>query len=291
MFDVRRSGYLGNFSLQSFSLSPQPKLRSGVFPSADYAFIMKRASKLASPDLRLVALLCAGLTALVHPGLALTLNNPYEPIVGRNVFALRPPTPLTNTSTTPVVAPAGIELQGLTTILGRPQVLLKIKLPPKPPEPAKDQSFVLDIGQREGEVEVVSIDMTAGTVQLMNQGKELALNMKDAAKPAAGAAIPGAIPPPLRAPGMIPSPTPISTAPGSGTSVTTMGGSPTLPPRPSRSNLPGATGMSGGINRPGQDQPVRDLTPEEGAALLEIQRARPENKNLPFPPPRVNLDQ
>jgi hypothetical protein len=250
---------------------------------------MKRGFRLPTPDLRLVTALCVGLTTFVRPGLALTPNNPYEPIVGRNVFALRPPTPLTNTTATAVVPPAGIELQGLTTILGHPQVLLKIKLPPKPPEPARDQSFVLDIGQREGEVEVLSIDMAAGTVQLRNQGKELALNMKDAAKPAAGAAIPGAIPPPLRAPGMIPSPTPVSTTPGGGAPVTTMG---SLPPRPSRSTLPGATGVTGaGLNRPGQNQPVRELTAEEGAALLEIQRARPENKGLPFPPSRVNPDQ
>jgi hypothetical protein len=234
------------------------------------------------------------LTTFVNSGFALTEANPYSPIVGRNVFALKPPTPVNNTPVAPVIAAPGIELQGITTILGRPQVLLKIKLPPRPPEPAKDQSFVLDVGQREGDVEVLSIDMASGTVQLKNQGNDLALNMKDnASKPTAGPALPGAIMPPVnQMPGLIPAPAPVPNAGASGASVTTIGSPSTLPTRALRGN-PTGPGMAGAGNTGmGQNQPQqRELSAEEGAALLEINRKLHEGKGLPFPPPRVNLDQ
>jgi len=99
---------------------------------------------------------------------------------------------------------ADIKLQGITTILGRKQVLMKIKIPAKPPEPAKDQSFVFVEGQREGEVEVKEIDPVQGTVKVDNGGTFLALNMKDhGEKPTPGAASP-ASPAPGAMPGMPP---------------------------------------------------------------------------------------
>lgn len=257
---------------------------------------MKRGFNLEMPDLRLVAIFCAGLTTLGSPAFALTLNNPYEPIVGRNVFALKPPTPVNPTNTTPVIAPAGVELQGLTTILGRPQVLLKIKLLARPPEPAKDHSVVLDVGQREGEVEVLAIDMAAGAVQLRNQGKEFALNMKDdAVKPASGPALPGAVPlpggvpqvpaPGLRTPGTLPpAPAPVSgIRPPGQTTVNTIGGGSglPLPARQMRANTsgmnPGAQAgagipLSGSAQSEGYQPPNTGLSVEEQMAILAVQK-------------------
>ena len=58
------------------------------------------------------------------------------------------------------------------------------------PEPAKDRSLVMDVGQREGEVEVLEMNTTAGTVTIKNQGNLLTLNLKDnSSKPAAGPAL------------------------------------------------------------------------------------------------------
>lgn len=114
---------------------------------------------------------------------ALTADNPYATIVQRNAFALKPPTP------PPVITPpptpaSNVELRGITTLLGRPQVLLNFKVPGKPPEPPKDRSLVLDIGQREGDVEVLEINPAAGTIRIRNQGNEVAMNLKDnASKP------------------------------------------------------------------------------------------------------------
>ncbi len=230
--------------------------------------------------LGLVLSLGAGAIMVANTGFAITENNPYSPIVGRNVFALRPPTPVVNTPTTPVVPPSSIELQGITTILGRPQVLLKIKSPAKPPAPASDQSFVLDVGQREGEVEVVGIDMLAGIVRLKNQGSDLALNMADdAAKPAAGPVLPGAtVPPSSKTPGMIPPPLPAAGG-RTATQRSNQGNQPTLPTLPSRALRSGS----------GNNTPQAPISAEHQGALMEVERERTrdlvrEGKYPPLPP-------
>jgi hypothetical protein len=165
-----------------------------------------------------------------------------------------------------------VELQGISTILGRPQVLLKIKMPPRPPEPARDKSVVLDVGQREGDVEVLAIDNIGGVIKLKNQGNEISLSMKDnAAKPAAGPALPAPVlgQPPSIAPsagGGIPSPT---GAPAAGT----------LPTRQIRSDAGGgaAMGAMGAAGSTGGVQPqTSSRSLEENVALYEANRAKNE---------------
>jgi hypothetical protein len=264
---------------------------------------MKRALLIPPPRLRLPLAPLGLATSLVlaSTSLALTTDNPYSAIANRNAFALKPPTPVITTPPEPVIAPVGIELQGIHTILGKPQVFLKIKQPARPPKPPEDQSFVLSAGEGEGEVEVISIDVTAGVVRLKNRGEELALNMKDnsATPTAAPVSVPaaGGLPRPPGVPGLpapagvIPSANP---RPAAGVSTTSIGGAPsatagatTLPARAMRSGLnPG-----GATANPQTGRPVRELTAEEGAALLEINRKANEGRGLPFPPPRVNLNQ
>lgn len=254
---------------------------------------MKRDFRLQTSGFRLSAVLWGCLTVSSLTGFALTDANPYSAISGRNVFALKPPTP------PPVVDPAknspppNLELQGFTTILGRAQVLLKIKLPPRPPEPAKDRSLVMDVGQREGDVEVLEMDAYAGTVKLKNQGNIVSLNLKDnGSKPTAGPALPAPALP--VAPGGIPAPAVAPAAPGGSPSVTTMGAT-GLPTRSIRSTppAPGTAGMGsiGGLGSTTTQSRPRDLTPEEGAALLEINRKANEGRGLPFPPPRFNTQE
>ena len=83
-------------------------------------------------SIALFALLCLG----GLPASAVTEANPYAAIAGRNVFALKPPTPVATVDPSKNTPPPNLELQGFSTILGRPQVLIKIKFPPRPPEPA-----------------------------------------------------------------------------------------------------------------------------------------------------------
>ena len=130
-------------------------------------------------------------------------NNPYQSIVDRNVFALKPPPPPPDPEATKP-PPVKITLTGITTILGK-RALLKSPAPPgMPGEPAKPElSYILAPGQREGDIEVLDIDEVGGNVKLRNAGVEVTLNIdKDGPKLAPSAAavpgvpgMPGAVPP------------------------------------------------------------------------------------------------
>lgn len=220
-------------------------------------------------------------------------GNPYEAIVGRNVFSLKPPPPPPNPEDLiKKDPPPKIRLQGLTTILGRRQVLFKSQTPAKPGQPAKDESYVLSEGERQGEIEVVAIDENAGTIRFKNHGIEETLNMKDDAdKPVLGAAPPPVTAPPGVAPRPVPgvpqpagAGNPVVSVPGG---VTTFGGSPgSIPQRQIRGTTATAGSVPTGFNRPVQttqqaQQP--QLTPEQQIVLMELQRE--QNKNNPsFPP-------
>jgi hypothetical protein len=52
--------------------------------------------------------------------------------------------------------------------MGDKRALLKVYLPANPPEPAKEVSCILAVGQREGPIEVLEIDEVAGTVKVNN---------------------------------------------------------------------------------------------------------------------------
>ena len=98
-------------------------------------------------------------------------ENPYQSIVDRNVFGLRPPPPPPTTEPPkPPIPP--INLTGITTILGKKLAFMTIQLPPKPGEPAKPgpTSFMLTEGERDGDIEVVSIDEKAGSVKVSEFG-------------------------------------------------------------------------------------------------------------------------
>jgi hypothetical protein len=98
----------------------------------------------------------------------------YLGIAGSNVFRLRspllepgpPPAPL------PKVTPVGI-----TTILNDKRALLRVSFPAHPPEPAKEVSCILTVGQREGPIEILGIDESAGSVKLNNSGTVMVLTL------------------------------------------------------------------------------------------------------------------
>ncbi len=123
-------------------------------------------------------------------------GSPYRGIVERNVFNLRPPPPPPD-NTPPPVPPPKITLTGITTILGNKRALMKALEPPRPPEPAKEVSYILAEGQRDGDVEVIAIDERAGSVKVNNHGtiQELSFD-KDGAK------LPNTPPPLIAPPGL-----------------------------------------------------------------------------------------
>src|SRR5215467_15374276 len=72
--------------------------------------------------------------------------NPFQGIVDRNVFGLKPPPPPGKSEEKKVDLPP-IILTGITTILGNKRALMNLQPPGKPV-----QSFILAEGQREGDI-------------------------------------------------------------------------------------------------------------------------------------------
>jgi hypothetical protein len=97
-------------------------------------------------------------------------SNPYASIVARNVFSLVPmPTnnPADDKKPDP---PAKITPNGIMTLFGQLQVLFKVATPPKPGEPAQDQSYVMSEGDRQDGIAVTKIDEQAGMITFDNHG-------------------------------------------------------------------------------------------------------------------------
>jgi hypothetical protein len=118
-------------------------------------------------------------------------SNPYQGIVDRNVFALKPlPPPAAPESDKPPVPK--FSLTGITTILGNKRVLFKtIPVPGKGVDVTKEESYMLAEGQRQGEVEVTSIDEIRGIVKVIYAGTAMTLDFtNNAAKAVAVAAAP-----------------------------------------------------------------------------------------------------
>lgn len=242
-------------------------------------------------------LLSAGAVLATNASATTAGFNPYSGIVERNSFGLKPPVNPADLIKPPPPQAPDIKLQGITTILGRKQVLLKVRIPAKPPEPARDQSVVLSEGQREGEVEVLEINPADGTVKVNNAGIILPLNMKDhGEKPSPGAALPAAsvmpgapglpgVPPPA-APAGVPTAS-LPAAPS--TSVETFGGNKTIPTRSLRTGAEGsvvagagATPSAAATSLNSQIQTAAQRTPEENVILFEANRLRRQQAGSGF---------
>jgi len=178
--------------------APQPKDSSGVSLFKHYICLMTNSGKL---------LLCV-LAALVSwPAIRAAGNetsggNPYQAIVDRNVFGLKPPPPPPDPEANKPPPPK-ILLTGIYEMGGTKRVLMKVSMPAKPPEPAKEIPLTLSERQRDGEIEVLEIDTVARTAKVNNHGTITSLDftnngVKVAATPAPGK--PAAPTPPTRTP-------------------------------------------------------------------------------------------
>ncbi len=130
----------------------------------------------------------------------------YQGISERNVFRLTDPPQVQVTNTEPPVILPKLFLTGITTILDRKTAMFRMQSPAKPGEPAKEESLMLAEGQRDGVIEVVSIDENAKEVRVRNSGTAMSLNFeKDGVKTASAA-------PPAMVPGGTMSPAPVAPA-------------------------------------------------------------------------------
>jgi hypothetical protein len=240
------------------------------------------------------------LTAVAQAVTADAQGNPYQGVVERNVFALKPPP---DPSMLKPVAPEPPKIipQGIHSIFGRQQVFFKAMMPgSKPGEPPKETPMVLSVSQREGEIEVLSIDESAGTITFNNHGQIQTLSLeKDGAKPPTApvaSPFPGITAPKI--PG-VPAPTaaynPARSVAPAGTTTTFGGAGSTLKNIPSRSlrttpamNAGGGLPVLGGAatttttTTPQTPQP-KPLSAEEQAAIMLIQHEADPNGPPPVP--------
>jgi hypothetical protein len=141
----------------------------------------------------------------VPTAMAVGTDNPYETIVARNVFGLRSPPPPPDPEANKPPLPK-LSLTGIVTFGGAKRALLKTAAgPPKPGQPAnKPESYIIEVGQRQDDIEVLAIDEKAGVVKVNYGGTVTDLDFEnDGIKaPPAPAPAPGARP----RPGVVPLP-------------------------------------------------------------------------------------
>src|SRR5262245_53678278 len=83
-------------------------------------------------------------------------KNPYQGIVERNVFGLKPPPPPAPPPEQPK-PPVNITLTGITTILGKKRAFMTVSTAAKPGAPATPTSYMLKEGERDGDIEILAI--------------------------------------------------------------------------------------------------------------------------------------
>ncbi len=257
----------------------------------------------------LLAALLAAFTALAA-GDAVDSSKPYSPIVTRNIFGLLPiPVVDPNAAAAALVdPPPKITANGIMTLFGQMQVLFKVAAKPLPGQPAKDVSYVMSIGERQDEIEVVKIDEAAGIITFNNHGtpQEVPLVAASASGPAGPGGAVGNNPGSPMKPGG-PGPGGL----GGGNSVMPGIGGNNGAPRanPFANNNPGAsqspamggmggnTPVGGNTGAPPGVRPENVLSPEAQILMIEAQRAKwrqqgnPAHNLLPGTPMTDQQDQ
>ena len=124
-------------------------------------------------------------------------EHPYQFIVARNPFALRPilPPPVVEPPPVPPVPPMEIKLTGLSTLLGRALVFLEFT---DPQTRKTDRPAPMSEGDTyHGAITIVTIDADNFRVTIRNGGVERTLDFeKDGLKPSPPSATPPALTPP-----------------------------------------------------------------------------------------------
>lgn len=232
-----------------------------------------------------------------------TKVNPYESIVERNPFGLKPPPPPAPpedpSAKAPPAPPATVEVTGITSILSSKRALLEIV-----PGPGKPMiKPILSEGERVDSIEVISINVEKNEVVVKNGGVVTNLTFKVAkSTPSGPAGVPGAVPPPV-APGSVPPPVSQTTYNNYGTGgrgVMMGGGAPAMPAanaaNPAAAGAPSADGFRSIPSRNIRgNQPNVPMSAEE--SVLQLEQNRAVNQQIsretgirfpPLPPTVIN---
>jgi hypothetical protein len=211
-------------------------------------------------------------------------DNPYQIIIDRNPFALKPipppPAPAPETNSAPPPTPVDVKLTGITTLLGPPKVFLEIintqtKKTERPPG--------MLVGEKQHDVEILAVDVLANTVRIRNGDAETTLDfVNNGIKPGGATGAPGApgVPPP---PGShagvapinpVPAPGAMAAVPNlsSGRAVVAGGVAPTAAPAHGQPNTVYA---SGGGTVP---VPARPLRADFGNNIVVAGGGQPANQ-------------
>jgi hypothetical protein len=165
------------------------------------------------------------LSGAIMTTLAIAKENPYQSIIDRNAFGLKPPPP-PPTNIVQETPPLTVKLTGVTSLGGEPKAFFQMT----EPGPGKQPKWppAMTKGEKLDGVEVLEIDVDKGEVKIKNGTIETTLNFeKDGIKSGTPAApvppriagvppltLPPVQPGALGAPGVNPITTPIITPPG-----------------------------------------------------------------------------
>ena len=252
----------------------------------DYILTMRR-NEITAVGLLGGLLFSTGVKAVVTDA----KENPYNVIIERNVFGIKPPLPPPVPPPINVPAPE-VKLAGITTIVDPPRAIIHWKEPPKPgTPPGKEESYIFREGEQQGIIKVLAINVKDGSVKIENAGEPLLLTFEThgAKLPNTPApAVPGAPPgatlgaTPFR-PGAIAPVNPTASL-NRGTPVyNRLGANPNPSPgvvNPGNSSLPSIPPrqLRGFPNTPNSPETVAQqhppLNPEAQIILMEVERER-----------------
>ncbi|PYL01098.1 MAG: hypothetical protein DME18_09425 [Verrucomicrobia bacterium] len=226
-------------------------------------------------------------------------GNPYQVIIDRNPFGLKPPPLITNIIPTNPVIPVNLKLTGITSDrIGRKAWLMIPGQPGKNPNP---QYLSIPEHEKQGDIEVLEINEKENTVKILNAGAPAELNFKDNGLPTPSAlAVPGGpltphgMPGPLPAPGVVPAPgTPMPALKTAGAFPTgaaapdamaaRYGLQPTTPANTGLRTIPARNVRTTAIEPQvqGTEAPV---DPAVQRVLIEAHRLQAEREGRAFPP-------
>ena len=218
-------------------------------------------------------------------------DNPYNVIIERNVFGLKPPLSSDPPPPPPKPPAAEVKLAGITTIVSPKRAILQWKDPGQPPAPGKpgtppgkEESYIFREGEQQGIIKVLEINEKDGSVKIENAGEPMLLTFETH-----GAKLPNTPPPPTPGapPGALPNPA-AAAAPGNVNAARNQGvgaynrfagGN----PNPAADGVnPGSSGLPTIPTRqlrPSPDQTATvaqqpPLTPETQIILMEVERER-----------------
>jgi hypothetical protein len=230
-----------------------------------------------------------GLFALTVPALEAAdeeEGHPFKHITERNVFALKPPPPPPDPSDIPPPPPpllAKVTLTGILNVLGPPRALLEVT-ENEPGKPAgQSKKPILREGEREGSIEVLSIDVNKNLVKIKNGSFETNLTFEVQKQTTAGAV--AIAPPPMLQPppGMTPG-TPEGETPGR-RGVVVAGGTPLANNPQGNATMPNPTMQmpTRQIRSSQVQQPATDPVAQWVQLKAQEERAR-QQANSVYPP-------